>query len=160
MTRKFQLIFSVDEECPIGYSGKVPDCYDIDRFRDSQAWDFKVTDPSTDINFLTESVKKNSYLNKQLLFVFCWPLISFLSLKHECAKAYINDCHRLHAVCINQIGGYLCQCENGFYGSGLDCSGKFIFFKAKTRHFLSPWWCSFNSPTLSSRRKMGTHICL
>ena len=48
----------------------------------------------------------------------------FISFIHECAKAYTNDCHRLYAVCVNQIGGYLCQCENGFYGTGLDCSGK------------------------------------
>ena len=53
-----------------------------------------------------------------------FKLISFLSFVHECAEAYTNDCHRLHAVCINQIGGYLCQCENGFYGTGLDCSGE------------------------------------
>ena len=31
--------FLVDEECPIGYSGKAPDCYDIDRLRDIKASD-------------------------------------------------------------------------------------------------------------------------
>ena len=42
---------------------------------------------------------------------------------HECSKAYTNDCHRLYADCINQVGGYMCHCKEGFYGDGLSCSG-------------------------------------
>ena len=46
-----------------------------------------------------------------------------VSLTHECSKAYTNDCHRLYADCINQVGGYMCECKEGFYGDGLSCSG-------------------------------------
>ena len=48
-----------------------------------------------------------------------------VSFIHECSKAYTNDCHRLYADCINQVGGYMCQCKEGFYGDGLSCSGMF-----------------------------------
>ena len=46
-----------------------------------------------------------------------------VSLIHECSKAYTNDCHRLYADCFNKIGGYVCECKEGFYGNGLSCSG-------------------------------------
>ena len=35
----------------------------------------------------------------------------------------MNRCDR-NAECINQIGGYLCRCKNGFYGNGMICQGK------------------------------------
>ena len=34
--KKILIVILVDEKCPIGYSGKAPDCYDIDRSKDSQ----------------------------------------------------------------------------------------------------------------------------
>ena len=60
---------------------------------------------------------KSKYYN-----LFVTYLLS-VSLIHECSKAYTNDCHRLYADCINQVGGYMCECKEGFYGDGLSCSG-------------------------------------
>ena len=34
--KKILTVILVNEKCPIGYSGKAPDCYDIDRSKDSQ----------------------------------------------------------------------------------------------------------------------------
>ena len=42
----------------------------------------------------------------------------------ECAEHYTNKCNH-NARCINQDGGYLCQCKDGFYGNGLKCFGNF-----------------------------------
>ena len=53
-----------------------------------------------------------------------------VSLIHECSKAYTNECHRLYADCNNQVGGYMCQCKEGFYGDGLSCSGMLVTLKA------------------------------
>ena len=53
-----------------------------------------------------------------------------VSLTHECSKAYTNDCHRLYADCINQVGGYVCECKEGFYGDGLSCSSMLVILKA------------------------------
>ena len=41
----------------------------------------------------------------------------------ECAERYTNKCSP-EAECVNQIGGYLCHCNSGFYGNGISCLSK------------------------------------
>ena len=45
---------------------------------------------------------------------------------NECDFAYRNECDRLNAICINQVGGYTCECNEGFYGNGLTCLSEFF----------------------------------
>ena len=49
--------------------------------------------------------------------------------RDECGYAYLNECDRTNARCINIIGGYICECRDGFYGNGLSCSSKFCIRK-------------------------------
>ena len=39
----------------------------------------------------------------------------------ECAER-LDDCHP-NATCSNIIGSYQCDCDAGFEGDGLNCSG-------------------------------------
>ena len=52
----------------------------------------------------------------------------------ECSFAYLNECG-YNAKCINKMGGYNCECNDGFYGNGLSCLSKFDILKRLIRFF-------------------------
>ena len=41
----------------------------------------------------------------------------------ECSDPSLNNCHS-SAVCINTMGGFMCECNPGFQGDGVTCTGK------------------------------------
>ena len=43
----------------------------------------------------------------------------------ECAKDDENNCHK-NALCKNNNGSYTCNCTNGYFGDGLNCTGKLM----------------------------------
>ena len=44
---------------------------------------------------------------------------------NECDDTSANECQK-NADCVNTIGGYKCDCKQGFKGNGLFCEGTFI----------------------------------
>ena len=82
-----------------------------------------------------------------------------LSFIHECSKAHTNNCHRLHAICINQVGGYICQCENGFYGAGTDCSGKLFFKQNEMFYLVRGDVISTHQPYRADEKWESTYVC-
>ena len=38
---------------------------------------------------------------------------------NECEKNEHN-CHVLHGICLNTIGSFTCECDDGFQGTGLE----------------------------------------
>ena len=43
---------------------------------------------------------------------------------NECMNA-TNPCHA-NATCNNTDGSYTCACNNGYYGNGTNCTGKYF----------------------------------
>ena len=43
----------------------------------------------------------------------------------ECANTKLNNCSLL-ATCSNTGGGFICQCNVGFRGDGVNCASKFL----------------------------------
>ena len=65
--------------------------------------------PSEDISY---------FLLKKILFV-SFPYILDVD---ECSK---NPCHS-NATCNNTVGSYICTCDPGYSGDGLNCTGILI----------------------------------
>ena len=42
----------------------------------------------------------------------------------ECSDPSLNNCHS-SAVCINTMGNFTCECNPGFEGDGVNCTGEF-----------------------------------
>ncbi|CAB3986665.1 fibrillin-2-like isoform X48, partial [Paramuricea clavata] len=40
----------------------------------------------------------------------------------ECASSQNNDCHDVNGLCVNNDGGYTCQCKQGYTGDGRTCN--------------------------------------
>ena len=45
-------------------------------------------------------------------------------LVNECARS-LHNCHS-NAGCINTLGSFQCQCDSGYEGSGIVCTGKAV----------------------------------
>ena len=58
---------------------------------------------------------------KSLIFLIKFMLFFHIDLD-ECSEG-IDNCG-IHARCINVVGSYLCQCENGYIGDGISCLGE------------------------------------
>ena len=41
----------------------------------------------------------------------------------ECNDTQLNSCSE-NAICINSIGNYSCECNEGYNGNGVICSGE------------------------------------
>ena len=41
---------------------------------------------------------------------------------NECANNTSNNCH-VNATCSDTFGSYECQCNDGFTGDGVNCTG-------------------------------------
>ena len=54
-----------------------------------------------------------------LIFAYCISLDI-----NECLDISQYTCD-VNAVCVNTIGNYTCQCNDGYMGNGKVCSGKF-----------------------------------
>ena len=74
-----------------------------------------------EITGITDALKKNAHdQNEQTILSDASIII--LSDIDECSyEAYV--CHS-NASCENTVGGYSCKCQEGFSGSGKNCSGK------------------------------------
>ncbi len=60
-------------------------------------------------------------------------IIYFLDV-NECTDA--PDTCDVNAVCTNTVGSYTCDCNVGYSGDGLDCTGKSSYFlRTSTRIF-------------------------
>ena len=66
--------------------------------------------------------------------------------RNECLGE--NDCHD-DATCTNEDGSYACTCNNGFRGTGFDCTGESYKMKAKTN--------TFNREVLQARLRVNKH---
>ena len=59
----------------------------------------------------------------------------------ECKQGLLNDCH-IHAMCIDTVEGYTCECMPGYFGDGKEtCAGTFVqcdFFR--TKYYLGKIW--------------------
>ena len=42
---------------------------------------------------------------------------------NECENDSDNDCDKMNGNCTNIIGSYLCNCDPGFSGDGVNCTG-------------------------------------
>ena len=77
----------------------------------------------------------------------------------ECSEG-LDNCG-IHARCINVVGSYLCECENGYIGNGTSCLGKWhmnvlAWFGcfAEVISFAVP----FPAPTFEIEREFKLHI--
>ena len=50
--------------------------------------------------------------------VDCFLILTDLN---ECTGS--NACNRTHAMCTNTLGSYLCNCNSGYTGNGINCTG-------------------------------------
>ena len=44
----------------------------------------------------------------------------------ECNNSLDNDCDKVNGNCTNFVGSYLCNCDPGFSGDGVNCTGLFF----------------------------------
>jgi len=61
----------------------------------------------------------------------------------ECASDHGN-CHE-YADCVNSVGSYRCNCQTGFTGTGLDCTGTLLKLNTHTPEIVpDAIWCEKN----------------
>ena len=44
---------------------------------------------------------------------------------NECLNSSLNDCD-MNASCMDTFGSYVCSCNDGYLGNGVNCSGKLL----------------------------------
>lgn len=49
--------------------------------------------------------------------------VSFSTDVDECSNSTLNDCD-INASCTDTIGGFQCECGDGYVGNGSVCVGK------------------------------------
>ena len=58
---------------------------------------------------------------------------------NECNSTNNNNCSD-KALCINTVGGYNCSCNEGYQGTGFNCTGMFFAFRYIQVHRVYKWY--------------------
>ena len=67
------------------------------------------------------------YGEKQFSFKELLPTNFFCVDINECDNDSENDCDKMNGNCTNIIGSYLCNCDPGFSGDGVNCTGLLFY---------------------------------
>ena len=65
-------------------------------------------------------------------------VINFLLLDIDECALKTDDCSKELATCTNTVGSYLCQCIDGYTGSGVVCTGIIVIHVVLQSN--SHWW--------------------
>jgi len=57
-----------------------------------------------------------------ILWITCTCEISTLHIDIDECELDMDNCH-VNATCVDVIGSFVCTCNNGFDGNGVDCTG-------------------------------------
>lgn len=60
------------------------------------------------------------------MFIYYAYIMSFIVLPSDIDECLLQAaaCDPHGAECINMEGGYICKCNGGFLGNGIECTGK------------------------------------
>ena len=61
---------------------------------------------------------------QNVCFEVCW---FFITDVNECNNTTYPPCHA-DATCNNTIGSYLCDCDEGYGGNGINCTGMYLIY--------------------------------
>ena len=77
------------------------------------------------VNWKTKPLYLQSCIKVSNLFSYykVIPLLYYTDVD-ECSDTQFNSCSE-NSKCVNAIGNYTCQCNEGYDGNGFNCSGEY-----------------------------------